>query len=116
MGAPQWTSGEILQLRALARTHTQAEAARLLGRSLCSVNGYACAPGIRFQKYGERHHSARYDAATVRAIARLRAQGLSPRQIGAALALPKSGVDAIVRYQVRVREYMGYETEIQRDA
>ena len=34
MGAPQWTSGEILQLRALARTHTQAEAARLLGRSL----------------------------------------------------------------------------------
>lgn len=112
-GAPRraWTDTEIATLRRLARTHTLAQAAAILGRPRTAVARYASWRGISFRKYGEMNHSTKYSHATIAHIHRLRAQGLPCAQIGRIVGMTGDHVAQIVRYVTRYREMMALDAQ-----
>jgi hypothetical protein len=99
-----WTDSEVVQLRALAKTHTTWEAAAALGRTRTSVEGKAQVLGISFRKYGDAHHSTRHPTAAVLQVFTWREQGLSTREIAQRLGTSPCYVRMIARREVRWRE------------
>lgn len=97
-----WTSGDIGRLRSLARTHTRAEAAALLGRTERSIAWQAGVQRISFLRYGERSNLARHSTAIVQRIARMEMQGHDPRTIAAAAGVP---LDYVYRIASRARRW-----------
>ena len=107
-----WTTDDIATLRRLARTHTQADTARILGRGLPATIRKAGQERIAFRKAGERHNTAKYPTATVRRICQLRALGWGPDRIARVVAVSRGNICNIIYYRGRVREYMGCEMEM----
>lgn len=99
-----WVNSEIVRLRALAKTHTLQEAAKVIGRSHRATALKAASMGISFQKYGEAHHSASIPTAKVLQIFALRNQGLSTREIAEQIGTGPNYVNEIESLGTRYRE------------
>lgn len=87
-----WSDRELRALRRLARTHTKAQAAAELGRTVGAVHYAAKAARVSFVKLGEAHPSSRWPASTVAEAVRLREEGLTVRAIGARLGVSSNTV------------------------
>ena len=87
-----WSDRELRALRKLARTHTKAQAAAELGRTVGAVHYVVKRGLVSFVKLGEAHSSSRWPASTVAEAVRLREQGLSVRAIGARLGVSSNTV------------------------
>ena len=99
-----WSNSEITELRRLATTHTQAEAAPALGRSVGSVHLKAMRLGISFQKYGEANRSTIYTTDDIRQVFEMRSKGATLKEISAATGMNFSHAADILNYEVRYRE------------
>jgi len=97
-----WTPDDIGHLRILSRTHTRAEVAAILGRTLRSVIAQAGVQRISFVRYGERLERTRYSADTVQKIAKLEAQGVQPRRIAREFGV---SLDYVYRISSRARRW-----------
>lgn len=105
----RWTPDDIAHLRRLARTHTVAEVAAVLGRGYHAVVRKARLERISFRKSGLLAPGTRHGAETIRRIWALRQRGWGPQQISGETGIPYAAVDAIIYYRSRYGEMMALD-------
>lgn len=99
-----WLASEIRELRRLAKTHTYASAAKVLGKTTKAVGSKAKELHISFRKYGEAHHSAIYTKAEIQRVFELKAQGMSQSEIAKCTGISAGHISDIQAYATRFRD------------
>lgn len=92
-----WTPSALTKLRRLAKNHTMQQVADEIGCSKNAVRGKARIEGIKFQKYGERHHSAKYTDHDVYLARALVDEGVTMTEAGRKLEIPQPVVSMYYR-------------------
>ena len=92
-----WTPSNLTKLRKLSRTHTMQQAAMEIGCSNNSIRYKARSEGIKFQKYGERHHGAKYTDHDIYLARALVDEGLTTKEVGLKLEMPQPAVSMFYR-------------------
>lgn len=96
-----WNPAEVRALQRLAPTHTAAEIADRIGRSVNAVYQQAYLRNIKLQKAGDRDYRTKYSDALVEECRELHDAGVPPSEISARTGVPLGSVKAFVYYQQR---------------
>lgn len=96
-----WTPGDLTKLRKLSKTHTMQQVADEIGCTKSTVQSRARIEGIKFRKYGEVHHSAKYSDHDVYLARELVDAGLSTAEVGRKLEIPQPVVSMYYRNKYR---------------
>lgn len=105
-----WSSEDVGRLRMLARNHSRAEAAALLGRTLRSITWAAGEHRISFRRYGMRAPFARYPPDVLRRIVAMQEAGHSARETAQELGISRDYVTRIRARSFRWRETLQMES------
>ena len=103
-----WTPSALTKLRKLSKTQTMQQVADEIGCNKNAVRGKARSEGIKFQKYGERHHSAKYTDHDVYLARALVDEGLTMTEAGKKLEIPQPVVSMYYRNVYRNHDSVQY--------
>ena len=99
-----WTEAELWKMRRLAATHTQEDAAKILGRTLPGVAMKAKAEGISFRKWSEKHRNCKHSAELVERVRQENERGKGTRKIAKEYRIPLATVQGWCSYKTRTNE------------